>query len=97
MLPSTEAGIDPPVDLLYQRDEWPDTPVAQALLDSARETYVLLSDAVDEERMVYIAGYGHPTVDGVELKDGRFRFHRSGAGDGIVPHSLGLLAGVPTY
>ena len=95
MLPSAKVALD--VDALYECSGWPDAPVHQSLLDLARDTHDRLHDVIDVERMIYIAGYGHATVDGVDRSSGRFRYHRSRAGDGTVPHTLGRLPGVPTF
>jgi len=57
-------------------------------------------NGTDTSRMTYIAGYGFKTPDSIadwsKLKswDG---YHQTLAGDGLVPHSLGLLDKVPTY
>lgn len=57
-------------------------------------------NATGTTRMTYIAGYGFKTPDTIadwnKLKswDG---YHQTLAGDGLVPHSLGLLDKVPTY
>src|SRR5215472_6491971 len=57
-------------------------------------------NGTDTTRMTYIAGYGFKTPDYIsdwsKLKswDG---YQQTLAGDGLVPHSLGLLDKVPTY
>jgi pimeloyl-ACP methyl ester carboxylesterase len=57
-------------------------------------------NGTDTARMTYIAGYGFKTPDAIadwtKLKswDG---YHHTLAGDGLVPHSLGLLDKVTTY
>jgi pimeloyl-ACP methyl ester carboxylesterase len=55
---------------------------------------------VDAERMIYIAGTGRSTAISIRDRgrlDEREGYEWSGAGDGTVPHCLGLLEGVPTY
>lgn len=44
-----------------------------------------------------IAGYGHTTVDGVEVRDGAFQYRRSTDGDGWVPTSFVELENAPAY
>lgn len=70
--------------------------VPQRRLDNALEHHDLLLDAVDAERMVYVAGYGYETVNGVrdaaELGSLRGGYTTTEtAGDGTVPHALGFL------
>jgi hypothetical protein len=68
--------------------------VPQQHLDNALEHHRLLSDVVDFDRMVYVAGYDQPTFYDVQDWD---RLHETEGyqltldGDGRVPHKLGLL------
>ncbi|MCU1678477.1 MAG: hypothetical protein JWM93_3235, partial [Frankiales bacterium] len=48
-------------------------------------------------QLFVIAGYGHTTVDGVEVRDGAFQYRRSTDGDGWVPTSFVELENVPAY
>ena len=97
MLPWAANGTEPAFDALYDEDGWPGAPIDQRLLDGARRAHADLAAIVDPDRMIYIAGFGQRTIDGIERKGNRFRFRRSHAGDGTVPHALGLLDGVQTY
>ena len=59
-----------------------------------------LESVIDSERMIYIAGYGFETVVGVDTNlplDRLTSYWVSDAGDGKVPHDLGLLKDVPAY
>jgi pimeloyl-ACP methyl ester carboxylesterase len=85
---------------LYQASTYGDLRVSQARLDIAREHHERLADIVDPQRMIYVAGYNHPTLHGLtsvsQLHSER-AYTATRAGDGRVPHSLGLLKGVPTW
>lgn len=73
---------------------------SERLLGRVRATQEWLSSAIDPARMSYIGGSGKVTAVGMrdlgrlDAKDG---YHWSRAGDGTVPHSLGMLEGVPAY
>ena len=97
MLPSRHAGLSPAVKDLYSVEGWPNRVVHQPLLDRAAAFQDEIEGVVDAPRMVYVAGYGHKTVDDVDNQRGKLRWHRSQAGDGTVPHALGLLPGVRTF
>ncbi len=59
-----------------------------------------LGAVVDPERMTYIAGYGFETIVGFDASlplDRLSSYWSSKAGDGTVPHELGLLKGVQAY
>ncbi len=74
--------------------------VSGAHFKAARTFQQSIASVIDPARMVYVAGYNQETVTGV-LDPGRLDAYDSYeitlAGDGKVPHALGLLAGVPTY
>lgn len=99
MLPSPL--VDPANEPLYDSKTYGERKVRQALLDRARAHHEFLSDVVDPERMVYVAGANQPTFAGVKditrlasLKG----YDVTLDGDGRVTHALGMLAGaVPAY
>jgi len=85
---------------LYHAATYGELRVSQARLDNAREHHDRLADVVDPKRMLYIAGYNKPTMHTLtraELCQTPSAYLVSRAGDGRVPHSLGLLEDVPTY
>ena len=71
--------------------------VSQPHLDNAREHHKWLSDVIDFERMIYVAGFDQPTF--FDIQDWN-RLNRTDGyqvtldGDGRVPHRLGLLRSV---
>jgi pimeloyl-ACP methyl ester carboxylesterase len=92
MLPSP--AVMPEMQPLYNAGTYTGANVSQQHLDNALAHHQFLSDVVDEERMVYVAGYGQPTFN--NIRD----FKKIGSveaydvtldGDGRVPHALGLL------
>lgn len=98
MLPSPHRA--PEAQLLYDSRTYAGLSVPrivpQSRLDGALRHHELLLDAVDAERMVYVAGYGLRTVSGIgdvarldSLRRGYTATEM--AGDGTVPHDLGLL------
>jgi pimeloyl-ACP methyl ester carboxylesterase len=68
--------------------------------DNAKAFQQEIAGVVDPAKMTYIAGYGFKTPDGIadwnKLRswDG---YRQTLAGDGTVPHSLGLISGVSSY
>jgi hypothetical protein len=74
--------------------------VPQAHLKNAEAHHEWLRDVIDPSRMIYIAGFDQPTFcdiadwDKLDQTDG---YLLTQDGDGRVPHSLGLLEGVPRY
>lgn len=78
--------------------------VSQAHLDSAFAHHEWLQDAIDFDRMIYVAGYDQATfcdvVDWAKL-DKTQGYLLTRDGDGRVPHKLGLLGDnsnkVPAY
>jgi pimeloyl-ACP methyl ester carboxylesterase len=79
---------------LYEADTYGEHRVAQRHLDDAREFHEWLSTgAVDEERMIYVAGYNRPTLAGVAdyarlASPDAYEVTR--LGDGRVTHALGV-------
>jgi len=91
---------------LYQAPTYKGAKVSQTHLDTALRHHEILQETVDPARMIYVAGYDQPTYDGIKdwgafvdrnAKKARKAYSVTLAGDGRVPHSLGLLPGVPTY
>ncbi len=87
------------IEELYRSAAWHRFAVPQARLDDARAFHSELRDAVDAGRMVYVAGYNRVTLCGLRTMDvgSRDDYEATLLGDGRVPHTLGLLDGVPTY
>lgn len=89
------------LNALYLADTWSEhTHVSQAHLNRAHQFFTDLENSatIDASRMVYVAGCRQPTIESMTI-DGRgdFEYTLSRDGDGRVPHSLGLLTGVPTF
>jgi CHAT domain len=96
MLPSPLVDLGDDHKELFQAGAWP-APVHQALLDVAQKFQVDLHQVIDPDRLVYVAGADRETPARVRTDGGRFSYEFTGAGDGRVPHTLGLLDGVTTY
>lgn len=86
---------------LYQKDTWGETPgIAQQHLNRTYQFHHDLANSatIDSARMVYVAGCRRATISSMEIvAPGEFEYSFTSAGDGRVPHELGLLPGVPTY
>lgn len=69
--------------------------VPQGRLDGALDHYDRLEHVVDSERMIYVAGYGRPTINGIsdftQLASLDAYETTATEGDGTVPHELGIL------
>ncbi len=93
MLPSplVMASMEP----LYKSQTYGDFNVPQRHLDSALRHHQWLSDVVDVERMIYIAGANQPTYSNIknfQKLSSTESYEVTLAGDGRVPHQLGRLA-----
>lgn len=98
MLPSPLVDIPDDHAQLYSRNAWGEFPVHQLFLDLAAQSHGDLIHVVDARRFLYVAGYNRSTPFRVKVeKPGKFLYQNTTAGDGRVPHSLGLLEGVRTY
>jgi hypothetical protein len=98
MLPSPSKMPD--MDPLYREETWTrHGRVRQAHLDDARSFHQELAPIIESDRMIYVAGYNRRTYCGLrDLRVGdAAAYEVTLAGDGRVPHRLGLLAGVPSY
>ncbi len=98
MLPSP--FVMPEVEPLYRAETYgADLAVPQRHLDGGRAFHEMLRDVVDPARMVYVAGYNQRTYNGIRNMEVRSAdaYQTTLAGDGRVPHALGLLEGVPAY
>ena len=89
---------------IYEKDFWKNFPNVwfDDYLQNVPGFYQGLANAqsatIDKSRMSYIAGTGIRTPMALkQLESGSFDFEEESDGDGTVPHSLGLLEGVPTY
>ncbi len=94
MLPAKDAAPDDDEhEALYSAANWPPgTKVDQALLDKAVAFHEQLRDVGDPERLVYVAGYGHPTPFRFErTPSGAFTLGKWSRGDGRVALALGDL------
>jgi pimeloyl-ACP methyl ester carboxylesterase len=91
----------PELEPLYRADTYKEVlHVSQARLDAARELHEQLASVVEPDRMLYIAGTNKPTLGGLKhlhLMARADAYTSTFAGDGTVPHALGLLEGVPTW
>ena len=98
LLPAPER--DPAAERLYESKTYGDLNVSQSVLDVALAHHRFLSDVIDGERMVYVAGSGQPTLAGLSdpsrLRDPA-AYLGTNEGDGSVSHALGLLKGVAHY
>ena len=89
--PSACEGLDP-----FKAGDWPGGPRPKAaLLAAARKLREDLPAA--DERFALIAGWGHETLTGVRVRDGKMAFRRSTEGDGTVPLALARLEGLATW
>lgn len=72
----------------------------QQRFDNARAFQRDIATSIDTAKTTYIAGYGFKTPDGIanwsKLQSWE-GYRQTLAGDGIVPHSLGLMDQVTTY
>lgn len=93
MLPSPIAL--PEMAPLYEPATWGDLNIVEARLANARAQHEALRDVVDPERMVYVAGTNRATYDDIDdfkHLDRKESYGVTWAGDGRVPHRLGMLA-----
>ncbi|HEX8922731.1 MAG TPA: CHAT domain-containing protein [Pyrinomonadaceae bacterium] len=96
MLPSPLVMPGQSVENLYNSGSYSkfNVTVPQSHLDNAREHHRWLSDVIDFERMVYVAGYDQPTFYDIQdwsRLDRTEGYQVTLDGDGRVPHRLGLL------
>jgi hypothetical protein len=102
MLPAP-AKLSPALQKLYRSDTWGENAglVSQRHLDRAYQFHHDLEAAaptIDPTRMTYVAGCRQATLSGLKIANrGDFDYELTYAGDGRVPHDLGLLENVPTY
>ncbi len=100
MLPAPKM-LPASLQALYRSETWGSVPgVSQRHLDRAYHFHADLESnaTINPDRMVYIAGCRKPTIDGLTIvSPGEFDYSLTNAGDGRVPHALGLLKDVPTY
>jgi pimeloyl-ACP methyl ester carboxylesterase len=81
------------MEKLYRAETYSKLNISQQHLDNARQHHQWLSDVVDDERMIYIAGYNRKTpsdiVDMTRL-DSAKAYNVTKLGDGRVTHKLGI-------
>ena len=95
MLPDAKPDDDDHSQLFDAATWGSRSPVSQQLLTGAREFHDRLRGFVDPDRMVYVAGYGHPTPFRLEVEaPGSFKIGRFLRGDGRVALELGQLEGM---
>jgi hypothetical protein len=86
---------------LYQSATYGALGIPQVHLDAARAHHQKLRPIVDPDRMLYVAGYDQPTYSYVDPTFPRMAnlkaYAVTRAGDGRVPHVLGLLKDVTSY
>ncbi len=105
MLPSPEVMSN--IERLYDAGTYSkfNVTVSQQHLKRARDHHEWLKDAVDLDRMIYVAGYDQPTYSDIsdwDRLDGTEGYAMTVDGDGRVPHTLALLktsegVQIPTY
>ncbi len=71
--------------------------LSQELLAAAEAFHQEMAVVHDPERLVYVAGYDHPTPFRLEIAGGAFTLGVSRRGDGRVALPLGQLDGVTTF
>jgi len=102
MLPAP-AKLTPALQKLYRSETWGENAglVSQRHLDRAYQFHHDLEAAaatIDPTRMIYVAGCRQATLSGLKIANrGDFDYDLTYAGDGRVPHDLGLLKDVPSY
>jgi pimeloyl-ACP methyl ester carboxylesterase len=99
MLPSPSKA-PASMHVLYRRETWGNSPVSEKHLARALIFHQDMDreDTIDPSRMIYIAGCNRQTPSGLKwIAPGEFDYMITYEGDGRVPHTLGLLPGVPTY
>ena len=99
MLPSrTAQPADDQHGELFDPAAWKRaSPLAREFLAGAEAFHREMADVHDSERLIYVAGYGHPTPFRVEIANGALSLGVIRRGDGRVALELGQLAGVDTY
>ncbi|MSV27276.1 MAG: CHAT domain-containing protein [Bryobacterales bacterium] len=102
MLPAP-AKLAPALQKLYRSETWSEDTdvVSQRHLDRAYRFHHDLEAAeptIDPTRMIYVAGCRQATLSALKIANrGDFDYELTYAGDGRVPHDLGLLKNVPAY
>lgn len=98
MLPSPEVDLGDEHRDLFKSSVWGSVPHHPDLLELGRRFQQSMAQVESHDRLIYVAGYDFETPARVRIeKPGDFRYQTTLDGDGRVPHSLGLLDGVPTY
>jgi pimeloyl-ACP methyl ester carboxylesterase len=98
VLPSPLVDLGDDHARLFDPASWGSLPVLNTPLALGESFQRDLEPVIDPQRLVYVAGYGQPTPCAVHIaQPGRFRYDSTDLGDGRVPHTLGLLAGVVTF
>jgi pimeloyl-ACP methyl ester carboxylesterase len=91
MLPSP--FIMKPMEELYKAETYGSLALSQQHLDNARQHHQWTSDVVDDERMIYIAGYNRKTPGNIlnmSRLDSADSYDVTKLGDGRVTHKLGI-------
>lgn len=98
LLPAPGAEVDDDRERLYSPEAWGGSGVSRRHLDRAREFHTQMTEVIDPQRLVYIAGYGRRTPHLVRVvASGELELSATRSGDGRVSHALGLLDDVETY
>jgi pimeloyl-ACP methyl ester carboxylesterase len=90
----------PDMARLYDPLTYGDVNPLESRFAEARAFHESIQQVVDPARMTYVAGFDQPTYCGItDWKNlGSLNAYQvTRLGDGTVPHSLGLLDGVPTF
>ena len=99
LLPAPDK-LPAPLSSLYQRDTWGEVPgISQQHLNRTYQFYKDLESAATIDPAGWLRGrVSSATISSMSIvAPGEFEYSLSYAGDGRVPHALGLLPGVPTY
>jgi hypothetical protein len=97
MLPSPLGSAVDDRARLYDSAAWGTLPVHEQLLERADALHREMEAVIDPDRLVYVAGYDRETPYRISVKGpGSFSYLVTRAGDGRVPHELGILDGVVT-
>src|SRR5258706_5178166 len=98
MMPSPKLEFGDDRLKLYEEKTWGTYPVDQVNLDRGRLFQEGIDEVIDADRLLYVAGFDQPTPYRVRVDGpGRLSYRETLAGDGRVPHELGLLPGVTSF
>jgi hypothetical protein len=98
MLPAPDSFAGDDRARLFESETWNAAHVSAEHLALGAAFQRTMSEVIDAERLVYVAGYDQETPFRIRVVGARrFEYQTTRDGDGRVPHELGLLPGVATY